>query len=51
MGVIVDDSRVDLFPLPDAALLFGVNGRGRHAVERTMAVEAIGDGLIRDASP
>lgn len=51
MAVTVDDSRVDLFPLPDAPLLFGVNGRGRHAVERTVAVEAIGDGLIRDASP
>lgn len=51
MGVSVGDSRVDLFPLPDSELVFGLNGTGRHAVRRADAVAAVGDGLIRDPRP
>lgn len=51
MGVIVGDSLVDLFALPDSELVFGLNDNGRHAVSRVNALAAIGDGLVRDARP
>lgn len=48
---VTTESAVDLFPLPDAELVFGVNRSGRHAVDHQMAVDVIGAGLIRDATP
>jgi hypothetical protein len=39
----------ELFPLPDAELVFGLGGGRRHAVTHDAAVRAIGDGLICDA--
>lgn len=51
MNATTEEAPVDLFPMPDAELVFGINRTGRHAVERTMALSVIGAGLIRDAAP
>lgn len=49
MSVNTGEPHVDLFPLPDSDLVFGIGTDRRHAVTHDMAVRAVGDGLVRDA--
>lgn len=49
MSVNTDEARVDLFPLPDSDLVFGLGADRRHAVTHDVAARAVGDGLVRDA--